>query len=202
MKQTAQKSNVRQRAAAAKIAAQRKKLTVAFFLFFVMAVLWMRILVGKGGPKTASAIPDINAVDIAAKSAVLKVIYTELPVISQRHDVLANDFFTARDFKGFRKQGEFALDSDVNMSGAGNLQLSDGLAAAVEELELIAIVNDKKPQAFIGDRLLEKGQSFRFVFRGQAYDFKVVNILENRVELECNGIIITKKIPELLFKNE
>jgi hypothetical protein len=166
-----------------------------------MAVLWMRILVGKGGPKTVLAIPDINAV-VAAKSAVLKVIYTELPVISQRHDVLANDFFTARDFKGFRKQGESALDNEVNMSGAGNLQLSDGLAAAVEELELIAIVNDKKPQAFIGDRLLEKGQSFRFVFRGQAYDFKVVNILENRVELECNGIIITKKIPELLFKNE
>jgi len=197
VKQTAQKSNVRQRAAAAKIAAQRKKLTVAFFLFFVMAVLWMRILVGKGGPKTASAIPDINAV-VAAKSAVLKVIYTELPVISQRHDVLANDFFTARDFKGFRKQGEFALDNEVNMSGAGNLQLSDGLAAAAEELELIAIVNDKKPQAFIGDKLLEKGQSLQFVFRGQVYNFKVVNILENKVELECNGAIITKKIPDII----
>jgi hypothetical protein len=88
------------------------------------------------------------------------------------------------------------------MSGAGDLQLSGDLAAAAEELELTAIVNDKKPQAFIGDRLLEKNQSFRFVFRGQAYDFKVVNILENRVELECNGVIITKKIPEILFKNE
>jgi hypothetical protein len=202
VKQTVQKSSDRQRAIAARGVAQRKKLAVAFLLFFVMAILWVRVFVGKGGPKTASAITDINTIGTAAESAALKVVYTELPVISKRHDVLANDFFTSRDFRGFRKQGESALDSDVNMSGAGDLQLSGDLAAAAEELELTAIVNDKKPQAFIGDRLLEKNQSFRFVFRGQAYDFKVVNILENRVELECNGVIITKKIPEILFKNE
>jgi hypothetical protein len=202
VKQTAQKSSNGRRAAAARSAAGRKKFAVALLLFFVMAVLWVRAFVGRGGPKTASAIGDINAVETADESAALKVIYTELPVDACRRDVLANDFFTARDFKEFGKQGESAQDSEVSMSGAENPQLSGDLAAAVEELELIAIVNDKKPQAFIGDKLLEKGQSLRFVFRDQAYDFKVVNILEDRVELECNGVIITKKIPELLFKTE
>ena len=36
------------------------------------------------------------------------------------------------------------------------------------------------------------------MFRGQVYNFKVVNILENKVELECNGAIITKKIPDII----
>lgn len=198
MKQwTAHRGNDRQKAAAVRSAAQRKKLAIAILLLLVMAVLWMRVFAGKGGPNTASAIPDINAVNAIAEPAALKVVYIELPVIAQRHDILANDFFAAGDFKGFTRQGEAVLNSEVDMSGADR-KLSGDLAAA-EELELIAIVNDKKPQAFIEDRLLEKGQSFRFVFHGQPYDFRVVNILEDRVELECNGIIVTKKIPESFF---
>ena len=49
---------------------------------------------------------------------------------------------------------------------------------------------------------LKRARGFRFAFGGQVYDFKVVNILEDRVELECNGVIITKKIPESFFKTE
>jgi hypothetical protein len=76
------------------------------------------------------------------------------------------------------------------------------MTAAAEKLELIAIVNGKKPQVFIEDKLLEKGQSLKFVFGDKIYEFKVVNILEDKVELECNGIIVTKKIPESVLKTE
>lgn len=56
MKRTAQKSGDRQRVAAvAKRVTRRKKLVIAFVLFFAMAVLWIRVFVGKGGPKAASA---------------------------------------------------------------------------------------------------------------------------------------------------
>jgi len=202
VKQTVQKGSDRQKAAAANIAVQRRKLAVAGILFFVMAVLWVKVFVSKSGPKAAQAVGDANTAGVIAAAAA-KVIYTELPVVAGRHDVLANDFFSALDFRGFRKQGETAAASEVSMSSSPDQRLSGDLAAAVEELELTAIVNDKKkPQAFIGDRLLEKGQSFRFMFHDQTYVFKVVNILENGVELECNGITITKKIPELLFKTE
>jgi hypothetical protein len=201
VKQTVQKGSDRQKAAAANIAVQRRKLAVAGILFFVMAVLWVKVFVSKSGPKAAQAVGDSNRAGVIAATAA-KVIYTELPVVAGRHDVLATDFFSAQDFRGFRKQGETAAASEVSMSSSPDQRLSGDLAAAVEELELTAIVNDKKPQAFIGDRLLEKGQSFRFMFNDQTYVFKVVNIMENGVELECNGIIITKKIPELLFKTE
>ncbi len=198
MKQAVQKISDRQKTAA-RIATGRKKLAIALFLFAIMVVFWAKVFMGKGGPKTASAIADINAAGIAGKSTGLQVIYTELPVDACRHNVLANDFFAANDFKEFRRQDGSAVGSETSVSDAENPQL--GLTAAAKELELIAIVNDKKPQAFIGDRLLEEGQSLRYVFRGQVYDFKVVKILENKVELDCNGVIITKKIPEI-FKAE
>lgn len=199
MKQIVQKSGDRQKAVTARRAAHRKKVVIALALFFITAILWIRVFIDKGGPKTASATLDANAAETAAEPAVMKVIYTDLPMIAHRHDVLANDIFAAGDFKGFRKQGEFVLDSDVDISGALNRRLSDGLAAAVDKLELIAIVHDKKPQAFIGDELLEKNQSFKFTFGGRVYNFRVVNILEDRVELECDGAIVTKKIPGILL---
>jgi len=198
MKQMTQKITDRRRAAAAKSVAGRKKLAIALLLFSVMAVLWVRLFVGRGGPKTASATAGISAAGAGGESASLKVIYTELPADACRHGVLANDIFASRDFKGFRKQGGSVSNGEPDMSDSENPQLSGDLAGAAQELELIAIVNDKKPQAFIGDKLLEKGQSLQFVFRGQVYNFKVVNILENKVELECNGAIITKKIPDII----
>jgi hypothetical protein len=200
VKQTVNKSNDRQRAVVTNSTARRKKLIVAFLLFFVMAVLWIRAFVWKGKPESASAALEANSVNTAAEPAALKVVYTELPVIGQRHDILANDFFSARNFKGFRKQGKSAPDSEVDMSGVPDRQSSRDLEAAAEEMELIAIVNDKRPQVFIEDKLLEKGQSFKFVFYGEVYEFKVINIMEDGVELECDGVIVTKKIPESFLK--
>ena len=63
-------------------------------------------------------------------------------------------------------------------------------------MELVAIVNEKKPQAYIGDKLLETGQSFDYTFHEKIYRFRVSKITADRVELDCNGIIITKIIPQ------
>jgi hypothetical protein len=196
MKQTPQKTNDRHRVATTKTMVRRRKLTMIVLLFFIMTVLLIRVFAGKGGPAPAAAIFDGNAVRAAAESASQEVVYTELPVVAYRHNVLANDFFAAGDFKRFKRQGESTLDSQADTSVVSDRQHSSGLSAAVEKLELTAIVKDKKPQAFIEDKLFEKNQSFRFVFDGQIYDFKVINIFEDKVELECNGVIITKKIPE------
>ncbi len=199
MKQTSLKGAERQKAVtAARKASQQKKLVMVFGLFAVMAILWIKFFIGKDGPKTADAASDVNTISDSVTPAVQEAVYIDLPVIAGRQDVLANDLFAARNFKGFRKQGESAMDSEAD----ANEQLSGDLAAAAEELELVAIVNGKNPQAFIEDKLLEKGQSFRFVFHNQVYNFKVVNILGDKVELECNGIIITKKIPEASFRTE
>ena len=200
MKQTPQKGVDRQRAAIARKAAQQKKLVIVLILFAAMAVLWVKFFISKGGPKTAKAALDVNLVSANVKPAVQEAVYVEVPVVAGRQDVLANDLFSARDFRGFIKQGESAADIAADTMDA-NERLSGDLAAAAEQLELVAIVNGKKPQAFIGDELLEKGQIYRFVFHDKVYNFKVVNILADRVMLECNGIIITKIMPESSFSS-
>lgn len=193
MRQIPQKAVERKKAAAAKMALQRKKVVIAMVLLAVMAVLWIKLFVGKSAPKAARAAVNAGSVNAAAGSP--KMFFVELPFVPQRHMVLANDFFDARLFK------EFGIDagSGTEIASKSDSQSSGGATAAVEAMELIAIVNGKKPQAFIEDRLLEEGQSFKFVFHDENYVFKVVKIYENKVELECNGIIITKKIPESLF---
>jgi hypothetical protein len=193
VRQIPQKAVERKKAAAAKMALQRKKVVIAMVLLAVMAVLWMKLFVGKLAPKAAKAV--VNADSVNAIPAASKMFYIELPFVPQRHTVLANDFFDARLFK------EFGADASgvTKMPSKSDSQSSGGATAAVEAMELIAIVNGKKPQAFIEDKLLEEGQSFKFVFHDENYIFKVVKIYENKVELECNGVIVTKKIPESLF---
>lgn len=196
MRQASQKAVDREKAAAAKNALQRKKFVIAVVLLAVMAVLWIKLFTGKSTPKTASAVAEVNAANTAADLP--KILFVELPFVPQRHNILANDFFDARFFKEFGND----IGSGTERSSKGDSLSAGGPAAAVEVMELIAIVNGKKPQAFIEDKLLEEGQSFKFVFHDESYVFKVVRIYENKVELECDGVIITKKIPESLFMPE
>jgi hypothetical protein len=190
-----QKTVDRKRAAAVKNSSQRKKLILAVALLAVMGVLWIRVFSGKGKPQAASAVvpTDVSAA-VTAVSAGNNVVFVDLPIVPERHNILANDFFDAKLFKEFG-MGESGVAGET-IESKGDSQNTSAAAAAVDAMELVAIVNDKKPQAFIEDKLLEEGQSFRFVFHDQNYEFKVIKIYSSKVELECNGAIITKRIPE------
>lgn len=180
--------------------AQRKKIGIVAVLFVVMAVLWIRLFLLKGGPKQISAAQDSNAAVPAESPKEPEIIYVDLPVIAGRHDAIENDLFALRNFKGFKKVGESAAESEAGSADAN--ALSEELAAAAEQLELTAIVKDKKAQAYINDNLFEVGQVYRFIFHNKTYDFKIKNIFEDKIELECNGTIITKKIPESHLETE
>jgi hypothetical protein len=195
-----QKTVDRKRAVVAKNSAQRKKLIIAIALLAVMGVLWLRLFAGKGKPQAASAVVPTDVSAAASASQVgNNVVFTDLPVVPERHNVLANDFFDAKLFKEFGMVDSGAA-GEIIKPGSDSQDMS--AAAAVDAMELVAIVNDKKPQAFIEDKLLEEGQSFKFVFHDQNYEFKVVKIHSSKVELECNGAIITKRIPESSSRSE
>lgn len=197
MKQPVHTNIDRQKATAARNTAQRKKLIVALLLLVVMAVLWIRLLAGKNKPAAASASVAGASSQLLPQAQSQKMEYIELPYTPQRHNMLANDFFTTKNFKRFKKQDPYGKNNQqINLAETTDEKFDSPAAAAAASLRLIAIVNDKKPQAFIENRLFEKGQSFRFKFDGQVYRFKVTDILADRVELDCNGIIITKKIPQ------
>lgn len=196
MRPIPQKTVDRKRAVAVKNSAQRKKLIAALVLLAVMGFLWIRLFTGKGKPEAALAVvaTNVSAASASASSVGDSVVFVDLPVVPERHNVLANDFFDAKLFKEF-STGDSGAAGEKNDPGSDSQNMS-AAAAAVDAMELVAIVNDKKPQAFIEDKLLEEGQSFRFVFHDQNYEFKVVKIHNSKVELECNGAIIIKSIPE------
>jgi hypothetical protein len=197
MKQPVHTNIDRQKATAARNTAQRKKLIVALLLLAVMAVLWIRVFAGKNKPAAASASVAGASSQLLPQAQSQKKEYIELPYIPQRHNMLTNGLFTTKNFKRFKKQDSYAANNQqINLAETTDEKFDSPAAAAAASLRLIAIVNDKKPQAFIENRLFEKGQSFRFKFDGQVYRFKVTDILADRVELDCNGIIITKKIPQ------
>ncbi|MFA6186947.1 MAG: hypothetical protein WC770_07040 [Phycisphaerae bacterium] len=195
MRPVPQKTVDRKRAIAVKNSAQRKKLAAALVLLVVMGVLWLRVFAVKDKPQAAKAAAPTDVSTVASSaSAEDNVVFVDLPVVPERHNVLANDFFDAKLFKGFGT-GDLGSSGEITDPNR-NSQDTSAAGAAVDAMELVAIVNDKKPQAFIEDKLLEEGQSFKFVFHDQNYEFKVVKIHSSKVELECNGAILTKRIPE------
>jgi hypothetical protein len=196
MKQPVNKNIDRQKATAIRNATQRKKLVAAMILLAIMAVLWARTFIGKSKPASVSASILVNPQMVSSPIPNGEVEYIKLPHIPQRHDAITNDFFSADNFSRFNKQEDAKGDKQLNPSGAAEEQFDSPEATAGASLELVAIVNEKKPQAYIGDRLLETGQSFDYTFHEKIYRFRVSNITADKVELDCNGITIIKRIPQ------
>jgi hypothetical protein len=202
MKLPVNKNIDRQRATATRNAAQRKKLIAAMLLLTVMAILWVRVLVGKGKPANVSAALVAKSNDnIPVQIQSGGVEYVKLLYVAEKHDAIVNDSFSAGNLSQFKKQ-EDAKDKQLNPSGTTEEHFDTPAEAAGASLNLVAIVNEKTPQAYIADMLLEKGQSFDFTYHGEIYRFRILNITADKVELDCNGIIITKRIPQPFIGTE
>lgn len=183
----------RQTAAMARNASQRKKLIVAMVLLSIMVALWVRVFAGKGKPEAASAALAVGQNNpLAVPSGGVE--YIQLPHIPGRHDLITNDVFSAENFSRFHRQDQYV--TSTKQPDTGDTTEDSPALLAASALRLFAIVNDKTPQAFIENRLFEKGDSFRFMFNSQIYQFKLLDILEDKIVLDCNGVVITKKIPQ------
>lgn len=187
----AQRRDAASASASAAAERQRKKIIIAVCLVAVMAVLWVKLLM----KKHSSAVAETGQVAGSSQpvtQAGPSIVYCELPVISGRQDVLARDIFASNGWKGFRRPGE------KNAYGHIRTETTDhgsaDIAAAAKALELAAIVTGNKYQAFIGNKLVVKGQKFDFLFQGKKYVFKVVDINDERVELKCSGLVVVKKM--------
>ena len=115
-----------------------------------MVVMWVKALSNKG-PQAANA---ANVTQTASQidgqqNPQTKITFIELPKIDGRHDVLARDFFV---------MDETVLGSSDEVSiVSGN---GDGLIRRIaDKLRLEAICMGQKPEAFINDKLLTKGDS-------------------------------------------
>ena len=155
----------------AQLTADKKKLSIAFVLIAVMAIMWIKALSNKG-PKTANAGVVQTAQTTSQSDSQTKITFIELPKIEGRHDVLARDFFV---------MDETVLGSSDEVSiVSGNGSLSN----IANKIRLEAICMGQKPEAFINDKLVIKGDSLDVTDGDKTYQCRIVEIKENLVVLE------------------
>ena len=188
-------NTLRQRAKATEQKAKQKKLVFAVCLLALMGVLWVRVFAKKKPANAVASTAYSYQQTVEVKTG--GITYRHLPYVAGRHDAMVRDMFSSRDWKGFTRPGQSDDYASTELGyGVNDSGIAAEIVAAAKDLELIAIVTDNGYQAFIENHLLSKGQSFNFKFNGQKYKFVVINIHEDRVELNCKGVTVTKKMPQ------
>jgi hypothetical protein len=172
------------------VAVERRKVMVAVCLIIVMGIMWVKLLTGKGEPSAATAATIAALPQTETKAAALRITYKELPIVKGRNDTVAVDFFSPGDWRAFLSKDA----SEQLSSAAGNtkgLTDEDARSQAVREiaagLRLQVTQTGPEPQAFISDKLVREGSEFTIVAGESTFDFKVLRITRQMVELRCEN---------------
>ena len=185
-----------QKATAAGMTAEKKKAAIALALVVLMVTLWVKNIMQKNAVQEAQALSLAQQSSTTPKEA--KFSYLSLPQEQNRHNVLTRDIFAANRWKGFRYEGQGWGD---NFSG-GDEQGVDGIEQVVKEIDFGAIVIGAERKAFIEGNMLRVGQEFTFKYKHQSYEFKVLEIYDDKVELQCDDAVVIKKIEQPLFGDD
>jgi hypothetical protein len=179
-----------------RLAAERNKTIVGICLVIVMGVMWVRVLTGKKTPADAQAEFKIEQTVAAVQSEPRrKLVFVEPPNIKGRNDVLVRDFFSAKQWEVFvrNEDGKNSFGEKVSMTVGSDSQeyLNRETILQVAKLLRLAVIElGERPQAFINDTLLSKGEKLLVEHDGASYEFTVVAIDGNEVLLTCQGIDI------------
>jgi len=164
------------------LAAEKKKTITAACLIALMAFMWIRLLADKAPQTADAAAMKRRGQQTKQQSQPVTLTYAELPVVKGRNDVLARDFFTAKDgllaqakkIKGNRSEGSFKPIED--------------------KFKLEAIVLGENPRAYINNKLMSVGDRFPASDGVNIYEYEVVAIGENKVVVSCGKEQITLKL--------
>jgi hypothetical protein len=171
------------------VAVERRKVMVAVCLIVVMGIMWTKLLTGKGEPSSATAATNTAMPLAETKATALRITYKELPIVEGRNDTVAVDFFSPGDWRAFLSKDA----SEPLSSAAGSTKGSTGEDARSQAIREIAaglrlqiMEIGSEPQAFISDNLVREGSELTIVAGESAFDFKVLRITRQMVELRCD----------------
>lgn len=162
-----------------RLAAEKKKSTVAICLIVLMVFMWVRVLGSKRVQSADASIVTGETAETGSKKET-RISFIEPPSVKGRNDVLARDFFAVNSWqellraKGGENYGNNTKDGDEEVIGQ-----------IAEKMKLEVIEVDKTPKAFINGRLLAVGDKF-FVECGiGTCECKVTKIEQNAVIVKC-----------------
>ena len=158
--------------------------------------MWARML-GKKTPQSAKAAPASMQTNLNGESSLEpKTAFIELPRVAGRNDVLTRDFFDAKDWQNFFRDGQGKSLTDTEEAGdvSGNEEVVRRLT---EKLNLEAIELGEHPQAFINHELLSAGDKLSVRDGGTTYECEVVKIEENKVSIRCGDVQIELELTKV-----
>jgi len=173
-----------------------KKTVLATTLMVVMAVMWIRVLVGHK-PGSVAAAPAAGEAAVATeKRSGGKARMVELPRILGRNDSIGRDFFNMQEWAPARQSAmgpSTGTDAEVPVVSPNRDQ--EVVRQVAQTLRLGAVsLRSENPQAFLNDRLLGVGDTLTVEHGSDRLEFEVLQISDNAVLVECKGIQLALKL--------
>jgi hypothetical protein len=173
-----------------------KKTVLATALMVVMAVMWIRVLVGHK-PGSVAAAPVAGEAAVATeKRPAGKARMVELPRILGRNDSIGRDCFNMQEWAPARQSAtgpSTGTDAEVPVVSPNRDQ--EVVRQVAQTLRLGAVsLRSENPQAFLNDRLLGVGDTLTVEHGSGCLEFEVLQISDNAVLVECKGIQLALKL--------
>lgn len=168
-----------------------KKTVAASALVLVMALMWVRVLIGHKPKSAAADAPPKSAAPVEG-ATVVRSRSVELPRIPGRHDAIRQDFFNMQNRACF-SQAVVVPDTstDAEVPVVPPHRDAEVIQQVAATLKLEAVL---RTRAFVNDRLLAVGDTFLVEHSAGLFTFEVLQIRDDAVLVECHDIQLTLKL--------
>jgi hypothetical protein len=192
-----QKTSVTPSSRIGELLADGRRTILACALVVVMAVMWIRVLIGHK-PASAGAAPAQNpTTQTESDKPNVKVRMVDVPTIPGRNDSIYSDCFKMQDRAPFRQSATAqnpGTDPEVHVVSPNHDQ--EVIQQVAQMLKLEAVLRNGHPLAFLNDRLLGVGDTFTVERGTSVLEFEVLRIGEDAVLVECNDIQLTLQLAQ------
>lgn len=179
--------------------ADGKKTLLACSLVVVMAIMWIRVLIGhKPSAAAAAAAPASQQATAAQDTPATRVRMIEVPRTPGRNDSIAKDCFDMQGRPQFMKSmtaQNTGTDTEVPVVSS---PFDQEVKQVAQTLKLEAVLRNGTPLAFLNDRLVQAGDTFSVERGTKVLEFEVLRIDEDSVLVECNDIQLTLQLAQSL----
>ncbi|OHB66395.1 MAG: hypothetical protein A2Y76_02370 [Planctomycetes bacterium RBG_13_60_9] len=176
-----------------------KKTVVACALIVIMALMWVRVLIGHG-PASAGAAPETKRTASAPHRGSAQPNLVELPRSPGRHDSIHQDFFNIRNRAYFRQNAVVQNTSaDKEVPVASSDRVREVIHRVAQTLKLESVLDwNESPRAFVNDQLLAVGDKLVVKDGANTFEFEVLQIDVDSVLVKCSDTQLTLKLAQYL----
>jgi len=176
--------------------ADNKRTVLACSLVAVMAIMWIRILIGHK-PGSAGASPQKQAARTKQDEPTIKTRMVEVPVIPGRNDSIRKDCFKMQDRALFRQSATVPdTGTGTEVPTVSPNHDKEVIQQVAQTLKLEAVLRNGNLQAFLNDRLLGVGDTFTVERGSRVFEFEVLRIYDDAVLVECNDMQLTLQLAQ------